>query len=137
MTNVSSIEFEVDGWPPAKNEALSIFNPTHGQAPRVRMLLEAAQEALTRSEWQQRMEGRIGLELVVIQTRSGERLADATNSLGGVADVLQQRRPNTDLTHLGDLAKVALYADDGQVCEVQYSEELGGGPRYRVRLWML
>jgi len=134
---VPSIEFEVDGWPPAKNEALSIFNPTHSQAPRVRMLLEAARVALSRSEWQQGERRRIGLALVVIQTRAGERLADATNSLGGVADVLQQRRPNTDLSHLGDLARVALYADDGQICEVRYSEGLGGESRYRVRLWVL
>lgn len=118
-----------------------MFNPTHSSAPRVRTLLEAAQAALLSSEWQPREERRIGLELVVIEPSSkpvgrNDR-ADATNYLGGVADVLQTDRMNAELSHLGRLAEVALYKDDRQIREVRYREESGSGPRYRVRLWVL
>ena len=136
-----SIEFDVDGWPPAKSEALSIFRPTHRSAPSVRTLLEAAQAAMLDSEWPPREQRRIGLELVVVEP-SGKPAgrndrADATNYLGGVADVLQADRMNADLSHLGRLAEVALYKDDRQIREVRYREESGSGPRYRVRLWVL
>ena len=60
----------------------------------------------------------IGLELV-IRRPPRARLNDAANLLGGVADVLQSdRRGVIDLTHLGDLASVAIYRDDAQIREV-------------------
>lgn len=66
------------------------------------------------------------------------RLNDATNLLGGVADVLQSdRRGGIDLTHLGDLAGVAVYRDDAQIREVIYREEAADESSYRVRVWRL
>lgn len=41
----NSIRFEVHGKPPLKGEAISVFNPKHGQADRIRALLQAAQRA--------------------------------------------------------------------------------------------
>jgi len=138
---VPSIEFDVRDWPPAKGEALSMFNPTHGSAPRVRTLLEAAQVALSGAEWHPREGRRIGLELVVVEPSNmpvgpNDR-ADTTNYLGGVADALQARRANANLSHLGNLAEVTLYQDDRQIREVRYREKVGNGPRYWVRLWVL
>ena len=136
-----SIEFDVGGWPPAKGEALSMFNPTHSSAPRVRTLLETARVALSGSDWLPREQRHIGLELVVVEASDkpagmNDR-ADATNYLGGVADALQARRMNADLSHLGNLAEVTLFQDDRQVREVRYREESGIGPQYHVRLWVL
>jgi hypothetical protein len=34
----NSIRFEVHGKPPLKGEAISVFNPKHGQADRIRAL---------------------------------------------------------------------------------------------------
>ncbi len=118
-----------------------MFNPTHGSASRVRTLLEAAQAALPGSNWQPPEARHVGLELVVAEP-SGKPAgmndrADATNFLGGVADALQARRVNADLSHLETLAEVMLYQDDRQIREVRYREESGGGPCYRVRLWVL
>jgi len=79
----------------------------------------------------------IGLELV-IRRPPRARLNDATNLLGGVADVLQSdRRGVIDLTHLGDLAAVAIYRDDAQIREVIYREEPATESSFRVRVWRL
>jgi hypothetical protein len=42
---VDEISFDVPGYPPLKGEALSVFNAAHGQAERIRTLLQAAQFA--------------------------------------------------------------------------------------------
>jgi hypothetical protein len=43
---VSEICFRVAGYPPAKNEALSMLGRGHAHSPRVRALLEAARGAV-------------------------------------------------------------------------------------------
>ena len=46
MTSVPpQVTFDVSGYPPAKDGALSIFGVGHSHAPRVRLLLEAARRA--------------------------------------------------------------------------------------------
>ncbi len=77
----------------------------------------------------------IGLELIVHgPTRPP---SDATNFLGGVGDVLQDKvlGRNLDVSHLDDLASVALYADDRQIREILYAEQAAEQPRYTVRLY--
>jgi hypothetical protein len=41
------------------------------------------------------------------------------------------------LEHLGELAQVALYANDRQIQEVHYRFEAGERVRYAVRIWAL
>jgi len=135
--HVSEIRLSADGWPPAKNEALSIFNREHGQRDRVRSLLEAAQRALSGTDWSPHEQRAVGLELIVVEAPKASAPADATNYLGGVADVLQVNRRNADLSHFGDAASASLYLDDRQVREVRYAVEQGNAPGYRVRVWLL
>jgi hypothetical protein len=61
------------------------------------------------------------LELVV-HTAPGDRLSDATNFLGGVADVLENKAHRGALPHLGDLATVWLYENDRQIKQANYRE---------------
>jgi hypothetical protein len=122
--------------PPAKNEAVSLFAAGHGHAKRVRALLDATRSALGGGPppYPARSES-LGLELVL--TSPTRPPGDATNYLGGVADVLQDKsdRPNLDLTHLGDLAAVAVYADDSLLHDVRYRWDCGDRLRYTVRIW--
>ena len=129
---MTAIRLTVDGWPPAKSEALSMFAKNHRHHHRVRALLEAADEALAGSQWGPDERRPIGLDLVVVESATSPPPSDATNLLGGVADVLQANRVNADLSHLGKLADVSLYADDRQIREARYSVERGAKPGYRV-----
>ena len=126
----------VGGLPPAKDSANSIFNKKHSHRPRVIALLQKVQQGLNNSEWNPAERRRVGLELVMTETPNGLP-GDATNYLGGVADVLQANRVNADLSHLGDLARASLYLDDNQIREVRYSVERGSTSGYRVRVWVL
>lgn len=133
-----AIQCTVDGWPPAKNEALSMLGPNHSHAPRVRALLEAARAALRDGDWQFTSEP-IGLELIV-SAAEGRDPWDATNYLGGVGDVLQDKSrplPRLDLSHLGELRQVALYENDRQIQEIRYRQSSGPASSYSVRLWTL
>jgi hypothetical protein len=78
----------------------------------------------------------IGLELRVAAARDGKR-SDATNYLGGVADVLEDKGHRGALQHLGDLAAVALYDNDRQIEEAHYYWEEAASPSYRVKFWTL
>ena len=130
-----AIEFEVRGeWPPLKGEAKSMLSRGHGQARRVRALLEAAHEAQQRIGFKRFGTARIGMRVVVRPV--GGSVGDATNALGGIADTLQARRPNIDLSYLGVLRDAFLYADDAQIREVSYREE-PGETGYTLRFWEL
>lgn len=132
---VSELVVSVAGeLPPLKNEALSILSPTHSLASRVRALLEAAQRATSTSNHPDFGARRLGMRLVVRPV--GALRGDATNALVGVADVLQKRRRNAPLAHLGDLSAVEFCDDDAQLRDVHCSEE-SGPPGYEVRLWAL
>jgi hypothetical protein len=64
--------------------------------------------------------------------------SDATNYLGGIADVLEEKGHRTgQLDHLGDLTAVALYDNDRQIEDVRYRWEEAPDPSYTVRLWSL
>ena len=115
-----------------------MLGPKHPHAPRVRALLEAARAALRHGKWQVTGEP-IGLELVV-HAADGGRQSDATNYLGGIGDVLQDKtRPfrGLDLSHLGELRQVTLFEDDRQVREIHYSQSATPVAGYSVRIWTL
>jgi hypothetical protein len=78
---------------------------------------------------------RLGLELVL--TAPTEPPSDATNYLGGVADVLEAKGHRGALEHLGDLAGIALYTNDRHFHEVHYRYEPGSEVRYSLRVWIL
>ncbi len=126
----------VEGWPPKKNTAKSLFAEGHPDSLCVINLLRKAKQALGDSEWNPTERRQIGLELVMAETPDGIP-GDATNYLGGIADVLQANRTNADLLHLGDLAQASLYYDDSQIREVRYCVERGNIPGYRLRVWVL
>jgi len=131
--NPGEIALTVPGWPPTKNEATSMLAAGHTHAARVRALLEAAQQAVRRVGWTP-VAGEIALDLVV---RGPSRPpSDATNYLGGVGDVLQDKTVGrgVDLTHLGELAAVALYADDRQIKQIRYTEEQADQASYSIRI---
>lgn len=134
LARTTAIGFEVRGLPPLKTEALSIFAAGHRQAGRVRALLEAACAAAQRTGWTA-LTGPVGLD-VVLRRPPGHHSGDATNLLGGIADVLQdkRRRGGASLTHLGVLVDVALYVDDRQIRQLTYREEEATEPSYTVRV---
>ena len=119
---------------PAKDGANSIFNRNHGNFRRVIDLRTKVEQALGNSLWSPTEKRPVGLELVVVAESPDVIPGDATNYLGGVADVLQV---NVSQSHLGELARATLYSDDSQIQEVRYSVERGDAPGYRVRVWVL
>jgi hypothetical protein len=130
----SEIMLTVAGYPPTKNEAKSLLSEGHPQFPRVRALLEAASQALDAGA-QPFTTGRLGLELVV--SAPTDAPSDATNYLGGVTDVLEDKEHRGELAYLDSLARVAVLANDRQIRHVLYREERAAEPRYLVRLWVL
>jgi hypothetical protein len=127
------ISFEVAGLPPIKNEAKSLLSAAHKQARQVRSLLEAARAAANSAGWKC-VPGLVSLELIV--RGNGRPPGDATNYLGGVADVLQAKKDHVmiDLGYLGELRDVALYVNDRQINRVGYSEEAAERTSYVVRV---
>lgn len=130
------ITFKVDGRPPAKNGAQSIFGARHSHTPRVLALLQAAREEAQRHGFQGFGSAPIGLELRVACLRDHDR-SDATNYLGGVGDVLEDKLQRRNLDHLGDLASFGLYANDRQIEVVHFRWEPNESLSYTVRLWAL
>ncbi len=133
---MSEITLTVQGYPPAKGEALSMLGAGHSHGPRVRSLLEAARDAAARSAFVGLGDEPIGLEVVLRCPRDRNR-SDATNYLGGIGDVLESKEHRGQIEHLGDLRQVALFDNDRQIEEVQYRWEESDGPSYTVRLWRL
>lgn len=119
--------------PPIKNEAKSLLSAAHKQARQVRSLLESARTAANSAGWKC-APGLVLLELIV--RGNGRPPGDATNYLGGVADVLQAKTDHVmiDLGHLGELRDVALYINDRQINRVSYSEEAAERTSYIVRV---
>ncbi|MFD8493314.1 hypothetical protein [Amycolatopsis sp. NPDC059657] len=127
------VSFKVDGLPPAKSEALSILGPQHPHAPRVQALLHAAREAIAQQSFTPAITEPVTLELTV-QVAVGDRIPDATNMLGGVADVLENKASRGELPHLGDLRSVWLYGNDRQIKQVTYREISGPKTFYTVTI---
>lgn len=109
---------------------------SHSQAARVRALLQAAGEAATAQGFVEVVEGSIGME-VVLSAPADYPLADATNFLGGIGDVLEHKGLRGALVHLGSLQEIALYRNDRQIREVHYRCEGAAAPSYTVRIWRL
>lgn len=128
-----SISFEVPGYPPVKNEALSMLAPGHPYAPRVRLLLEAAREACAAQPVGPADDGHIVLD-VILRCPPGQNPADATNYLGGIADVLEDKSHRGPLDHLGALATVRIYRNDRQIKQVSYREIEADQPSYTVNI---
>jgi hypothetical protein len=78
---------------------------------------------------------RLGLELILLAP--ADPPSDGTNYLGGVGDVLEAKARRGVLEHLGELATVALFANDRQIQEVHYRRQHADEPHYVVRLWTL
>ncbi|GIF16975.1 hypothetical protein [Actinoplanes teichomyceticus] len=137
VNDVVEIAFDVPGWPPIKNEALSLLSANHQQHDRVRTLLEAAAIASQAVAWTV-TDRVVGLD-VTVRAPLGRPAGDATNYLGGIGDVLQDKSNpvNLDLSHLGPLQEVALYLDDRQITQVRYDVEPADSPSYSVRVVVL
>ena len=129
--DAAEIAFDVPGWPPLKNEAKSMLSAGHHQHASVRALLEAAAVATQQAAWTP-----VGTDValdVVVPSPSPRPPGDATNYLGGIGDVLQDKSSptNLDLSHLGSLRGVALYVNDPQICRIAYRIEASHSPSYR------
>lgn len=109
-----------------------MLGQSHGHASRVRELLTAARDKVG-SEFVP-FTGPLVLEVEQRMTESVDPW-DATNYLGGIADVLEVKDRRGSLPHLGPLAAVALYRNDRQIREVHYRQLEAPAASYRVRLW--
>jgi hypothetical protein len=131
-TLLKSIEFEVEGLPPAKSEAKSMLGISHPHEPRVRRLLEEALVAANEQEFPGFGDRLLALEVVLRCV--GRPPSDATNYLGGIADVLESKSHRGLLDHLGDLGSVDLYDNDRQLRDVRLRCEDASSASYTVRL---
>lgn len=137
QTITKTFDFEIAGLPPAKSEAKSMLGEGHPHAPRVRALLSAAQDAMTSEGFAGFGSAPLGIE-VVLTTGGLRHTSDATNYLGGIADVLEAKSHRAMyVAHLGELGAVALFDNDRQLREVHYHQRDGDRDSYTVRLWEL
>ncbi len=126
------VVFEVRGFPPIKNQATSMLSKKHGDAAKVKALLQATKEEMLMREFIPfAANDSLGLEVVLYAKGRG----DATNYLGGIGDALEQKSRRGTLDHLGELATVFLYPNDRQIREIRYRQEPGNEARYTVRVW--
>jgi hypothetical protein len=77
--------------------------------------------------------GRVGLD-VIVHSPAGQNPADATNYLGGIGDVPENKAHRGTLEHLGNLAGVWLYANDRQIKEATYREVEADQASYTVTI---
>jgi hypothetical protein len=72
---------------------------------------------------------------VVLTPPTDREAWDATNCLGGIADVLEYKAPRgAAVEHLGNLVDVCLYRNDRQIKQVSYSEEAREPARHECRV---
>ncbi len=132
MRRSFDLTVELVGLPPAKGVQAPL-SATHRHLPRTRALLQAVRCLLPSGFTP--LSTSVGLDLTV-RTPSARRAWDATNYLGGIADVLQNKN-RRELGHLGDLAMVAVYENDRVIREVRYQHERSDTVGYRLRIWEL
>jgi hypothetical protein len=128
----------VEGRPPPKSEAKSIFARGGKYEPRVRALLQAALDEMQRLSFGGFGDARLRME-VDLHTGPGEPPWDATNYLGGITDVLESKAKRKvaqpgSVDHLEELAEFGLFDDDRQIKEIAYREVDGDEAHYSVRL---
>jgi len=58
----------------------------------------------------------------VVRASADQPAWDATNYLGGIGDVLEDKSRRDGIDHLGDLAEVWLHGNDRQLKEISYRE---------------
>lgn len=105
----------------------------HRHGTRVLALLEAARQALgEQPDFMPVRDGYVALDVEVYAPPSGAP-GDATNYLGGIADVLEEKESHrVGIDHLGALGRVWLYWRDSQIKEVSYREVAADRMAYRV-----
>ena len=129
------VVISVDTWPPAKSDAKSMLAAGHTHAKRVHALLAAVYAEIEPLQVPVFGPDAVGLELLL--RSPAEPQSDATNFLGGVADVLEVKDQRGALEHLGRLAVVALYENDRQIHEGRYRWSISPDVGYVVRVWRL
>lgn len=141
MNHLQSIRFVVQGRPPAKAGSPGVLGRRSRHRERVVVLLQAARDEMARTRFDGFGRAAVKLE-VEVRTGLGEPPWDATNLLGGIADVLDGKahkkiaQPGS-LVHLGDLADVALFDDDRQIKEIEYREVDHPNEEYVITLTRL
>jgi hypothetical protein len=95
----NQVSFEVAGFPPPEGEAISMLSAGHPHAPRIRLLLEVARHAFDEQGFTPIQDGPVALD-VVVRCPAGGNPADATNLLGGIADVLEEKSRRGPLERL-------------------------------------
>jgi hypothetical protein len=98
---------------------------SHSHSSRVRLLLELAGQACVAQGFVPVVKGHVALD-VVVRAPAGQNPADATNYLGGIGDVLEDKSSRGPLDHLGPLSTVWLYRNDRQITQVSYREVESG-----------
>ncbi|WP_033340673.1 hypothetical protein [Catenuloplanes japonicus] len=133
-TPAHALTFEVSGLPPLKTSPTPLLAAGGRQAVRVRALLEAACLAAQETGWMP-LTSPVGLE-VVLRHPPDSHTGDVTHFLGGIGDVLRDKRRGAEvpLGHLGALLDVALFHDDRQIRQISYREEDSDEVSYRVRV---
>jgi len=71
---------------------------------------------------------------VVVHAPLGRDPWDATNYLGGIADVVEEKSRSGTLDHLGELRHVWAYRNDRQIKEVSYRQLEASDACYTVRI---
>jgi predicted RNA-binding Zn ribbon-like protein len=132
MSQVFELTVDLDGLPPAKGPQAPL-SEGHPHLQRTRALLQAVR-ALLPSDFRP-LSTSVGLELT-IRTPTTRQAWDATNYLGGIADVLQNKY-RRDLPHLGELATVSVYENDRVIREVRYQHQRSDTVGYRLRIWSI
>jgi hypothetical protein len=125
------ISFTVDGYPPAKNEAKSMLSAGHPHAERVRLLLDAARRACREQSCTPVEDGPVALD-VLVRAAAAQPTWGATNYLGGIGDVLQNKSRLAVPDHLEELATVWLYRNDRQIKQASYREVASDEAGYTV-----
>lgn len=110
-----------------------MLGTSHPHGERVIALLDAARQAMVNGAWACDPTTSLGLALVLVTP--AQPPSDATNYLGGVGDVLEDKSRRGLLPHLGELGAVHLYPNDRMIHEVAYRWDVGSTTAYSVRLW--
>ena len=101
------------------DEALSVLGAGHSHAERVVDLLTAARFSIEADEFVPCAAEPVGSDIALYAPVDRDP-RDATNYLGGIADVLEDKSYRGSLGHLGELRRVSVYRNDRQIKQVTY-----------------
>jgi hypothetical protein len=136
MESMTALEIHVRGLPPAKSQR-SVFGVRSSHHGRALTLLEEAHRVKSALAFRGFGTSHLCLE-VELRAPAGQQPGDATNYLGGIADVLEvkkrRERASGPLRHLGYRKEVGLYDNDSQIKEVRYREVESDEKSYTVML---